>query len=74
METIKWKNGIHVIEHTLTPYPRTHQKIQTSCSQNLNINFAVQLFLNCIKKQMWLENYETCRDVMTSYGEAVIKI
>jgi hypothetical protein len=23
---------------------------------------------------MWFENYETCRDVMISYAEAVIKI
>jgi hypothetical protein len=23
---------------------------------------------------MWLENHETCRDVMISYAEAVIKI
>jgi hypothetical protein len=26
------------------------------------------------KKQIWSENYETCRDVMISYGKAVVKI
>jgi hypothetical protein len=35
---------------------------------------SYQVVFKMYKKQIWSKNYETCRDVMISHGEAVIKI
>ena len=68
MEFNDSKNDIHGIECSVRPYPGTDPKFQTSCSR------ADELFFKFYKMQTKSENHETCRDVMISYVEDVIKI
>ena len=73
MEFNDSKNNIHGIECSVRPYPGTDPKFRTSCSRNMTTNLRTNCF-KIYKMQTKFENHETCRDVMISYVEDVIKI
>jgi hypothetical protein len=73
MENNEWKNDIHVIEYKL--------RYNLGTTRNFKHHVYVKrrqtcdpVVLKLYKTQTKSENHETCRDVMLSYVEGVIKI
>jgi hypothetical protein len=68
------KNDTHVIEGCVETLSRKKIRNFKLVVHETWRRTSYPVIFKMYKKKIWSENYETCRDVMISYGEAVIKI